>query len=879
MSNFVDECNLSVRGGDGGAGCVSFRREAHVPYGGPDGGDGGDGGDVWLVADRNASSLLAFRDHPHRIAESGTHGQGAKRHGKRGKDMIVSVPEGTVVKHHETGEVLADLVAHGDRWLAGPGGRGGRGNARFLSNKRRAPKFAEQGEACADTWYRLELKLMADVALVGFPSAGKSTLISVISRARPKIADYPFTTLEPNLGVVTAGDTEFVVADLPGLIEGASEGAGLGDRFLRHIERARVLVYLLDLSSVDGSSPDDTTRRFAELPSDTVLIVDGLALGVLPEELLAGVAVPVIALVHHPLALETGLDAQTTAQFRSTETKALAQVAAIITTSRHTRDDVVRMHNVNADRITVAEPGLEARWRATRPRTLGSTPQILSVGSVSPRKGHDVLVDALSHLKDLDWRCDIVGDITRAPDCAQGVARQIALLNLGDRVNLLGERDVGDLQAHYREASIFALASRHEGFGMVFAEAMAAALPVVACRAGAVPEVVTDQAGLLVPVDDAEAFAAALRHLLTEPARYASFSRGALERSQGFHDWAETAHIIADVVNSVSHQAEGFRVWPDPSRRAKGPLQDDEECLANKHSAMLRSRLSRRYEASGGEAKPRLARVTPMNKFTSDWLALRQPADERARATETISQCAAYLAGLNISDANPLRICDLAAGSGATLKALARFLPKPQVWSLLDHDADLLNEAIETQGRMTGVTVTTRAVELSANPTPWDAPPHLLTTSAFLDLVSVQWMDEFISTLVRDRIPLLAMLTYDGRMRLQPDQPDDTEMLEAFNTHQTTDKGFGPALGPGAVNGLCDHLNQAGYRCVRADSSWRLTSERDNALISELLVGWAKAVREFYPERHARINAWLQERLGNTQTLLVGHSDIFARPA
>ena len=255
MSSFVDECNVSVRGGDGGAGCVSFRREAHVPYGGPDGGDGGDGGDVWLVADRNVSSLLAFRDYPHRIAESGTHGQGAKRHGKRGKDMIVAVPEGTTVKDHETGELLADLVSHGDRWLAGPGGRGGRGNARFLSNRRRAPKFAEQGEACSDTWYRLELKLMADVALVGFPSAGKSTLISVISRAKPKIADYPFTTLEPNLGVVTVGDSEFVVADLPGLIEGASEGAGLGDRFLRHIERARALVYLLDLSSVDGSSP------------------------------------------------------------------------------------------------------------------------------------------------------------------------------------------------------------------------------------------------------------------------------------------------------------------------------------------------------------------------------------------------------------------------------------------------------------------------------------------------------------------------------------------------------------------------------------------------------------------------------------------------
>jgi GTP-binding protein len=267
-SNFVDECNLCLRAGDGGAGCVSFRREAHVPRGGPDGGDGGDGGSVWLEADRNVASLVAFRDHPHRIAEAGTHGQGAKRHGKRGRDLVVRVPVGTVVLDHETGEVLVDLASHGDRWLGMAGGQGGRGNARFLSNRRRAPAFAEQGEHVEDQWFRLELKLMADVALVGFPSAGKSTLISVVSRAKPKIADYPFTTLEPNLGVVRLEDghrnraghdgdraIEFVMADLPGLIEGASEGHGLGHRFLRHIERARVLVYLLDLASVDVASP------------------------------------------------------------------------------------------------------------------------------------------------------------------------------------------------------------------------------------------------------------------------------------------------------------------------------------------------------------------------------------------------------------------------------------------------------------------------------------------------------------------------------------------------------------------------------------------------------------------------------------------------
>jgi GTP-binding protein len=257
VSQFVDDCNLNVRGGDGGAGCVSFRREAHTPKGGPDGGDGGKGGDIWMVADHNVASLLAFRDHPHRRAGSGAHGSGNKRHGSAGDDLVISVPEGTTVRDFD-GNLLADLTSNGDRWLAARGGQGGKGNARFLSNRRRAPDFAEQGEAGEERWLRLELKLLADVALIGFPNAGKSTLISRISAAKPKIADYPFTTLEPNLGVVRVDDrTEIVVADIPGLIEGASEGRGLGHQFLRHVERARVLCVLLDLAPVDGRSPSD----------------------------------------------------------------------------------------------------------------------------------------------------------------------------------------------------------------------------------------------------------------------------------------------------------------------------------------------------------------------------------------------------------------------------------------------------------------------------------------------------------------------------------------------------------------------------------------------------------------------------------------------
>lgn len=262
---FIDEITLYCRGGDGGNGCLSFRREAHVPRGGPDGGDGGDGGSVAIEADSNLTNFAHLIGHKHWNADRGAHGQGKLKTGKSGTDAVIRVPVGTLIYDHERGNLLRDLTTHGDQVVIAAGGRGGHGNKHFATSTNRAPREFEAGGTGEQRTVRLELKVLADVGLVGKPNAGKSTLLSRLTRATPEIASYPFTTKYPNLGIVQMGyDSSFVIADIPGLIEGAHEGVGLGHEFLRHVERTQVFVHLVEPAPQDGTDPVDNYRNIRE---------------------------------------------------------------------------------------------------------------------------------------------------------------------------------------------------------------------------------------------------------------------------------------------------------------------------------------------------------------------------------------------------------------------------------------------------------------------------------------------------------------------------------------------------------------------------------------------------------------------------------------
>jgi GTP-binding protein len=374
---FFDEAKIYVKGGDGGDGCVAFRREKYVPFGGPSGGHGGAGGSVILVVDPSLNTLIHFKKRSHFKAERGHHGSGKNQQGATGEDWLVPVPPGTVAYDADTGELVADLVNNDQRVLVAQGGRGGRGNTAFASPTNQAPRLAEHGEPGRERWLRLELKLIADVGLIGMPNAGKSTLLSVVSAARPKIAAYPFTTLQPNLGVVTVDEYQtFVVADVPGLIEGASEGVGLGHQFLRHVERTRLLIHLLDGSASDPLADYDTineelarfSQQLAGKPQLVVLnkmdLPDAQAWWPLVEESMEarGVEAHAISAVSHEgvraLMLRTHALLQTLPETEpAPETPALFRPAEredAFTVERE--QDGWRVHGVRVERVAAMTP-------------------------------------------------------------------------------------------------------------------------------------------------------------------------------------------------------------------------------------------------------------------------------------------------------------------------------------------------------------------------------------------------------------------------------------------------------------------------------------------------------------------------------------------
>lgn len=353
---FKDEANIEVIGGHGGRGCVSWRREKYIPKGGPDGGDGGKGGDVVLLANENTDTLSDFHSRKKFTAEKGKFGMGNNKTGRSGEDLDLIVPPGTLVKDAKTGELLADLMESGDRYLAARGGRGGFGNAHFVSSTRQRPDFAELGEPGEELELHLELKLVADVGIIGYPSVGKSTLISVVSNAKPKIAEYHFTTLVPNLGVVQVDDRSYIVCDVPGLIEGASEGKGLGDQFLKHIERCQILLHVLDISrALDGTEVvieklvDDYKAIRKELENYSSTLADKKELIVLNKSDLTTQSMDSIAskLATHGIEIFTAISAATTSGIEELKKKLLP----IVLEERSSEVD-----DTPAEEITVLKP-------------------------------------------------------------------------------------------------------------------------------------------------------------------------------------------------------------------------------------------------------------------------------------------------------------------------------------------------------------------------------------------------------------------------------------------------------------------------------------------------------------------------------------------
>jgi glycosyltransferase involved in cell wall biosynthesis len=613
---------------------------------------------------------------------------------------------------------------------------------------------------------------------------------------------------------------------VPGAIDSRTGGYEYDRRIIAGL---RELGWTVSVRALDGSFPapsatarEHAVRTFADIPDGAVVMIDGLALGALPAEAEHEARrLILVALVHHPLAEETGLDQEAADALAASERRALGAVRHVVVTSRATAASLTG-YGVEAHRVTVVEPGTDSA-RLARGSQAESV-QILCVATITPRKGHDVLLHALAANRRHRWRLTCAGSLERDPATANRVEALARELGLADRVDLHGEVEGAELDALYDRADLFVLPSLHEGYGMAVAEALARGLPVIATDTGGIPDMLR-LGGIIVPCGDEQALADALGRLIGEPALRAR---------------------VAEQARIARHR---LPTWPDAA-------------------------------AGMAAALDRASMESSAATFSADWLAVREPADTAARSAALADDI-----GRALASADPIRALDLAAGTGANTRYLAERLPNRQEWSLLDRDPGLLAHVAPRMRASTSTAarcrVETRQADLrilnDASGAELFGGRTLVTASALLDLVSEEWLSALVWRCREQSAAVLFALSYDGRIECTPTEPLDGLVRDLVNRHQRSDKGFGPALGPRATDVAERMFRAAGYEMRRAPSDWILTPVM-HELQRRLIGGWAAAATEMSPADSSPIDRWRANRLAliddAQSALVVGHQDL-----
>jgi len=672
---------------------------------------------------------------------------------------------------------------------------------------------------------------------------------------------------------------------IPGDLETRTGGYGYDRRIIAGLRERGWSVDVLPLEAgfpfPTAAARDHAARSLAAIADGATVLVDGLALGVLPDEIgRERERLRVIALVHHPLAAETGLDPAVAAALEDSERRALAAVRFVVVTGHGTGAGLAP-YGVAPERIAVVEPGTDAAPLARGSRQLAATSTeplevaLLCVATLTPRKGHDVLFRALASIRHLPWRLTCAGGLDRDPATAGRLRAQLDTDGLSDRVALVGDLDAGQLSVHYDRADLFVLATRYEGYGMAVAEALARGLPVISTATGGIPGLVSDEAGIVVAPGDQAAFTAALGRAVGDPALRQQLAEGARRVRGRLPTWDDAAAAMERVLGRGQNQTpvSEFRC------RSLGVGDPVPESVSGTVSGTVPESVSeswgRRFGVGGWMSESGY-RSSVDGGFSADWLALREPADSAARSIRlTRAMADSFFQGVE------LRVLDLGAGTGANLRYLAPRLPEPQRWLLVDHDGGLLaSVATQDDGPRR---VATRQLDLRAigdrEAREMFSGRALVTASALLDLVSEEWMRALGTRCREAGAALLFALSYDGRIQCAPEDTEDAEVRALVNRHQRTDKGFGPALGPDAPAVAETVLVSLGYRVERERSDWELGPAAQD-LQQQLIDGWAQAAAEIAPERSAALSGWRDRRLAHVAAhrshLIVGHQDLVA---